>query len=77
MAYARFSPDSDVHVVRRLEGDLACLACPFLSDREWFVADTPQHMAGHLGEHREAGHKVPGEALERLARDAEAVQEEA
>lgn len=77
MAYARFGPDSDVHVIptgsaRMQRGGevifrktrIECINCR-LGPKD-FVTAHPDAMLEHLRQHIAAGDKVPSEAIDRL-----------
>lgn len=69
MSYCRRDFDSDVHVVRGAEGELACLECSASGSRGEFYCFTIPVMLGHLQVHRAAGQRVPERAVERLNRE--------
>ena len=74
MSYARFS-EGDVYVFR--DGQTALLTCMQcrLSEtdshqmRRDFFADSEYDMMMHLKRHREVGHNIPQEAIDRLKRE--------
>lgn len=66
MAYARFSPDSDVYVFGIGER-LICSAC-LLTGGDYRTSD-PEQMIAHLGQHIRSGHAVPEKAVQRLLRE--------
>lgn len=62
MSYCRNDGvDSDVYVIRHVNGMLVCYCC--LPDNEH---ERPEEMITHLLNHRSLGHKVPDRALDRL-----------
>lgn len=79
MSYCRWGKDSDVYVYgtrafnidhKRLETLWVCQDCELKGDNTRGVTTTATAMISHLLAHREAGHKVPEYAIERL-RDEE------
>jgi hypothetical protein len=66
MSYARFGPDSDVHVIRTAGAPYssvpawACINCYLGKD---FETTEPDAMIEHLRCHNAAGHKVPSEVF--------------
>jgi hypothetical protein len=71
MAVCRFSDDSDVYVFYSTQGGLECCGCRFLDRADhavggYFNAATERDMLEHLQRHKDAGHKVPAEAFDRL-----------
>lgn len=69
MSYCRQGWDSDAHVVRGVDGRLACLACRISGSRGVFECRSNGRMIEHLEAHRAAGQRVPDGALERLYRE--------
>lgn len=65
MAYARFSPDSDVYVYEDGRGFLCCMRCQ-LGETDQTRTKSRSEMIKHLEAHRGAGEKVPEDALEKL-----------
>lgn len=76
MSYARFGPDSDVYVYRSMDPRTnpkretwLCCSCIFhREDKNWADAMFYDRikMIAHLGEHRQAGHKVRQRTIDRL-----------
>lgn len=78
MSYCRWGKDSDVYVYatkgynsdhKRLETLWVCQDCELKADRNSAVTTTATAMISHLLAHREAGHKVPEDAIERLRQE--------
>lgn len=80
MSYCRWGKDSDVYVYgtafydkdkRRTVYPFVCQDCA-LDERAQltFMAATAYDMVSHLLEHREKGHLVPEDALERLREES-------
>lgn len=61
MSYCRPGEDSDVYVIRHVNG---CLVC--YSHEPAFETTATQVMIYHLWSHQQRGHKVPERAFERL-----------
>ncbi len=66
MAVCRFDANSDVYVYYDVNGGICCCGCQ-LNDREIVLLKDEQEMIAHLERHRQAGHRVPDEALQELA----------
>jgi hypothetical protein len=71
MSYARFS-NADVYVYLDVGGYFNCCAC-WLGDllegdifHESFHARSTTEILSHLEEHRQAGHDVPDDCIDRL-----------
>lgn len=61
----RLSADSDAYLYRRA-GIYTCYACALSAQKlEWTSKDA-RRLVTHLEEHRNAGHRVPQEVLDRL-----------
>ncbi|MEE8322428.1 MAG: hypothetical protein V3R57_02235 [Candidatus Bathyarchaeia archaeon] len=81
MSYCRKNgKDSDVYLIatgdRSDRSFWSCIGCELAFPRilgkmeiRWTELDTLQQALDHLIEHREAGHKVPKTALDRLRRE--------
>lgn len=67
MAYCRWSKDSDVYVILLESGKYQCCGCRLGGS---FATDDPNKMILHLGDHVEAGQKVPDLAIARLRKEA-------
>lgn len=78
MSYARWGCDgSDVYVYGTeyehdgtLVGRLVCMSCTLEADGMSFTCASNYDMVAHLLEHREKGHSVPEDALERLREES-------
>lgn len=69
MSYCRMGWDSDVYVLRGVDGVLECVDCRASGSRGYFSCRTEAAMITHLEVHRAAGQRVPERALERLHRE--------
>lgn len=80
MSYARWgSEGSDVYVYQHVGGGIECCGCllmPMDGLSQWgaftrlsFRAQTAGEMYAHLGQHRDAGHKVPSSCFEDILID--------
>lgn len=68
MSYCRFA-NGDAYVFRNLHGELECCACRLTPAGEWFgtyTTEDPASMLKHLERHKQAGHRIPQAAIERL-----------
>ena len=63
MSYCRFSEDSDVYLYPHVYGNYQCCACKL---GEMDILLTLEEVLKHLQAHRNAGHKVPEYAFERV-----------
>lgn len=69
MSYCRWGKDSDVYVyATEYDGKWywVCQGCELENNDGDGIRHTAKAMAEHLLAHREAGHKVPEYAIERL-----------
>jgi hypothetical protein len=65
MAYCRFGDDSNVFMYGTLSSRIKCCMCMF-GPKEPTEFDNPKEAMEHLMKHIDAGHRVPGEAVEKL-----------
>lgn len=72
MAYARFTPGSDVYIFADIYGGITCCGC-FLGPNS-FNCETVDEMLSHLEKHKAAGHEVPERAIECLIEDREWIE---
>lgn len=70
MSICRWSGESDVYVYESTEGGYVCNSGANDSHEDEFRCQTPAEMLAHLVEHREAGHRVPGYAIDALSVEA-------
>ncbi len=67
MSYCRFGPDSDLYVVAMLDG-YQCVACRMAEvEYDSWRGDTLEELTNHMLDHRDMGHKVPRDAIHRVA----------
>jgi len=65
MSYCRLGEDSDVYVYLSTDNHLHCCGCLLKGE---FRTDRYSAMLDYLGEHRALGHRIPSDAVEKLAR---------
>lgn len=74
MAYARFSPDSDVYVFPAVWDGIECFVCCVCDlqpdEKPDFRCQGAHKMLEHLQAHQDAGQQVTNQAITRLARVA-------
>jgi hypothetical protein len=68
MSICRFS-EGDAYVYYQVDdGGLVCVWCRLSVDKPTFRAKDEREMIAHLSEHRCAGHTIPQEAFDELAK---------
>ena len=68
MAYARYSPISDVYVYLNMDNLYVCQNCP-LNNTNDFLTTTPKQMIHHLLHHHTLKHRIPHHTMYHLQQE--------